>query len=83
MVKLPHEDDLEMQSVKELAHQLYPGLTFDTALPQSWVKACNNRGFDPRGSVIWGYPKDFHSGHPFPLTVEGMLGLAKLSANIS
>jgi hypothetical protein len=82
MVKLPHEDDLEMQSVKELAHQLYPDLTFDTALPQPWVDACANRGFDPRGQVVWGYPMGFISGHPLPITVEGMLGLARLAAHL-
>lgn len=77
MKALPREDDLEGISVGELAEQLYPGETIDTALPQPWVDWCMSRGFDPRGQVVWWMNSIV--GQPAPLTVEAALGLAALT----
>ena len=41
----------------ELAEQTYPGVTFDTALPQQWVNIMANRGFDVRRNFVTLYPK--------------------------
>ena len=42
--------------------------TFDTALPQDWVNEITAAGFDPRGEVVWGYPKGSLGGLPIPLS---------------
>ena len=41
-----------MKTVSELAEETYPGDTFDTALPQDWVNAMRERGFDVRGNFV-------------------------------
>jgi hypothetical protein len=41
---------------------------YDTALPQPWVNKITDTGFDPRGTVVWGYPKGSIFGLPIPLT---------------
>jgi len=61
----------------ELAERLYAGMTYDTALPQPWVDWCQERGFDPRGRVVWGYPNN--RGIPLPLTVEALIALISIS----
>lgn len=78
MMNLPSEDELEGISVGDLAQELYPELwdKIDTSLPQQWVDWCTNRGFDPRGRVVW-----LHNtilGQPLPITVEGMMGICAL-----
>lgn len=82
MLNLPHESELSWggPTVGELAAQLYPDLTYDTALPQQWVDLCIDRGFDPRSRVIWGYPNGW--GKPYPLTAEAALGLAHLTIGL-
>lgn len=70
-MNLPRTNDLPNYITKgELAKQLYPELTYDTALPQGWVDAVTTSSFDPRGCVVWGYPKGSCLGAPYPLTVE-------------
>ena len=79
MINLPHENDLIAMpnSVREMAEKLYPGVTYDTALPQGWVNEMQALGFDPRGQVIWLYPNGLLAGQPAPLTAEAMLELCK------
>jgi hypothetical protein len=60
----------------------YPGLTYDSALPQSWVDACYQRGIQPVGHVVWAYPKGSFGGHPVPVSEEGIHLLGKLAAHI-
>ena len=63
----------------DLSATLYPGITVDSALPQVWVDAATDRGFDPRPHVVWAYPKGSVFGEPRPITLTGVLGLARLS----
>lgn len=55
----------------EAAQILYPGLVFDTALPQLWVNEALRAEFDVRPHFIWGYPAHNILGMPYPLTQEG------------
>lgn len=58
-------------TVGRLAERLYGHLpAYDTALPQPWVNACLEDGFDPRGSFVWVYPVGSLMGQPGPLTAE-------------
>jgi hypothetical protein len=61
----------------------YPDLVYDYAIPQDWVDAMVRRGFDPRGHVVWGYPRGGIAGQPYPITVEGMLGLARIAGGVN
>jgi hypothetical protein len=68
--------------ISEYTSQLYPGVSFDTALPQSWVDAMANRGFDLRGQVVWGYPKEGGLyGCPLPLTEEAMMAMCLVAGH--
>ena len=81
-MKLQHRKDLPAWKTKgELATELYPTMTYDTALPQNWVNMCMEKGFDPRFSVVWGYPADTIMGRPFPLTLEADEFLSELGYN--
>jgi adenine deaminase len=60
-----------MPTVYELAEQTYPGVTFDSALPQDWVNAMQARGFDVRGHFVTLYPKDALA-YMAPITPEGI-----------
>lgn len=79
---LPSETELEHETVGELAARLYPDITFDYALPQSWVDIVRDRGFDPRGKVVWGYPKGSLHGFPLPLTWEAAISLLTIVAYV-
>lgn len=81
MILLPDLKTLEKdrKTVGELAEQLYPGMTYDTSLPQEWVNYCTARVFDPRGQVVWLYPDRDLLGIPAPLTQEAMLNLCALA----
>ena len=83
MLMLPSQTELSNTTVTELANQLYPATTFDTALPIHWVRACRARGFEPVGAVVWGYPQGFILGQPLPLTLEAMLRLARFAGDLS
>ena len=66
-----------------LASTLYPGVTVDSALPQAWVDKCQDCGFDPRPHVVWAYPNEYRTfGVPYPVTLEGVLGLARLTIRL-
>jgi hypothetical protein len=64
--EIPH-----WMSKGELAAEIYPHITYDTALPQDWVNKCQSLGFDPRPHFVWGYPPGSVMGQPLPLTKEG------------
>jgi hypothetical protein len=67
----------------DLSATLYPGITVDSALPQDWVNACVDHGFDPRPHVVWAYPKEYRTfGVPYPVTMAGVLGLARLTIRL-
>jgi hypothetical protein len=84
MLNLRNESELNGATVGQIAEELYRGVTYDTALPQTWVDTMQNRGFDPRGVVVWGYPEgNTLYGQPLPLTVEAALMLANLAGRIS
>ncbi len=82
MLMLPSQTELSNTTVTELAHQIYPALVFDTALPIDWVKQCTERGFNPVGSVVWGYPLRSLWGQPYPLTQEAALTLCALTGGL-
>jgi len=72
-IQLPHVNDLQYLrlTVKEQAERLYPGITFDYALPQPWVDECRTMGFDVRGHAVWLYPAGAGAfGEPGALTQE-------------
>ena len=60
----------------ELAKLLYPGVTYDVALPQQWVDEVTNEHFDPRYCVVWGYTsRQPIYGEPLALTQEAYRSL--------
>lgn len=75
---LPSIADLPEGITKgELAKQVYPHTTFDTALPQGWVDGCQELGFDPRTKFVWLYPEGSVVGYPAPLYLEAAQDLPK------
>lgn len=66
----------------DLIARVAPQVTFDTALPQGWVNHITDRGFDPRGQVVWSYPKGTVFGLPMPLTQEARSALIGLNEPI-
>ena len=69
------------RTFNELAEQTYPGVTFDTALPQQWVNRMAYRGFDVRGHFVTLYPKD-SIAYMAPITAEGIRMAAIIASNI-
>ena len=67
--------------LNELAEKTYPGVTFDTALPQQWVDAMSERGFDVRSHFVTLYPKD-SVAYMAPITTEGIRMAAIIASNI-
>lgn len=78
--KLPRLADIPPGTTKyDLGKQLYPDLTFDTALPQPWVDMMvTGYYFDPRLCVVWGYPPGNAFGNPYPLTQEAKAHLSRI-----
>ena len=64
-------DNGECFTVSFAAELLYPGITFDTALPQEWVNNLLDHGDDIRGKVVFAYPEGCVFGIPYPITTEG------------
>ena len=56
------------ETVAQAAERLYPGMTYDCALPQEWVDAGRCHAI---GHVIWGYPKGSIFGMPMAITEHG------------
>lgn len=67
----------------EAAEARYSGMTYDCALPQSWVDYCYALGRDPRGHFVWLYDEAAGlCGRPAPITPDGdemLLSLSKKS----
>ena len=66
----------------DLIARVAPQVTYDVALPQGWVNHITDRGFDPRGQVVWSYPKGTVFGLPMPLTQEARSALIGLNQHI-
>lgn len=66
-------------TVYELAEKIYPGVTFDSALPQAWVDAMQDRGFDVRGHFVTLYPKEGIS-YMAPITRQGITMAATVAS---
>jgi hypothetical protein len=62
------------ETVSERAKRLYPGQTFDIALPLTWVKNMKERGFNPVGHFVALYPEKNNgmSYYMAPVTEEGI-----------
>lgn len=60
------------ESVSAAAERMYPGVTFDTALPQPWVDAMRAESKEVRGHFVWLYPEGCTFGMPAPVTVEAL-----------
>jgi len=69
------------RTFNELAEQTYPGVTYDTALPQPWVNLMRDRGFDVRGHFVTLYSKDTVP-YMAPITDEGIRMAAIVASNI-
>ncbi len=66
----------QTETVSEAAERLFPGVTFDTALPQPWVDWAREKGTDVRGHFVWGYDDKAPTfGRPLPLTDKAVLFL--------
>lgn len=66
----------------DLIDLIDPQVTFDTTLPQGWVDDVTDRGFDPRGQVVWAYPQGTIFGLPMPLTEEAKTALIELNERL-
>lgn len=60
------------ETVDTAARRLYPGLTFDTALPQQWVDKLCARDLDPRDHFVWLYEQGRLAGRAAPVTPRGI-----------
>ena len=70
-----------METKDRAAERMYPGVTFDCALPQDWVnEAESSQGFDVRPHFVWGYPEGSCFGMPLPLSTEGVTFLLESEA---
>ena len=58
----------------QIAERMYPGVTFDVALPQPWVDMMQELIY-PKVEVpphfVWGYPEGNMGGIPLPISTEG------------
>ena len=76
---LPTLANLPSHTTKgDLIDLLNPQVPYDVALPQDWVNHITDRGFDPRGQVVWSYP----FGLPMPLTQEARSALIGLNERL-
>jgi hypothetical protein len=70
-----------MTTVNQAAEERYPGKTFDTALPQQWVDAMSERGFDVRGHFVTLYPTGSMIGYYMaPITDQGIEMAARIAS---
>ncbi len=71
-----------MKNTSQLAEEKYPGDVFDTALPQNWVNAMHERGFDVRGHFVTLYP---FVGVPYmaPVTDQGIRMAAVIASTLA
>ncbi len=68
---------MDNETVGQAAERMWPGVTWDSALPWLWVQEqVSDHGWEPRGQVVWGYTDDCQ-GFPLPLTIEAAYMLAR------
>jgi hypothetical protein len=70
-----------VQTKQDLAEARYGKQTIDYALPQGWVDACKEKGFDVVPHFVWLY--DDYVGRPASLTDEGDRMLSLLARTVS
>ncbi len=62
----------DLMASGEIAREIYPEYTYDTAVPWPWQKHCMEHGIDIRGRAVWLYrPRDC-LGSPAALDHEFM-----------
>ena len=60
-----------IEAKEQAAQRMYPGVTFDMALPQDWVDMMiDKHDADVRPHFVWGYENSM-MGCPLPVTAEG------------
>jgi hypothetical protein len=66
----------------QAAEKLYSGQTYDCAIPQSFVNACHERGFDDiTGHFVTLYPKGETFGYIAPITARGVEIAARIATH--
>lgn len=64
----------------EAAKARYPGMTYDHALPDSWLLYARARGHEVVGHFVWLYDdSDSFVGRPGPITPEGDVMMSYLA----
>jgi len=71
-LSLTSQERIMSETVGQAAERMYPDVTFDTALPQTWVDAHQDDGTEVLGHFVWLYPSGSTFGMPAPITVEGV-----------
>ena len=75
------DKNTNLHTVTDVADQIYPGVTYDTALPQPWVNIMRDRGFDVRGHFVSLYPDGMFC-YMAPITDRGIRMAAIIASNI-
>lgn len=60
-----------MMNKEDAAKKVLGAMTFDCALPQTWVNDAALKGHDVRPHFVWAYPKGDIWGLAFPITQAG------------
>jgi hypothetical protein len=63
----------------EAAEARYSGMTYDHALPDSWVQYARTLGQEVVGHFVWLYEDNSICGRPGPITPEGDVMLSHLA----
>lgn len=63
----------------EAAEARYSGMTYDHALPDSWVQYTRTNGHEVVGHFVWLYDGDSLGGRPAPITPEGDVMMSLLA----
>jgi hypothetical protein len=83
MLTIIAKSGIECESKGERAARLYPDVTFDYALPQSWVDKMTELGHkNVAGNFVWIYSGEGMMGEPGPISDEGIQMLARASLAI-
>lgn len=60
------------ETVRQAAERMYPGLTYDTSVPQSWFDdVMDATDESPFCQVVWLYPENSTFGFPAAVTAKG------------
>ena len=60
-----------LDSRPDAAERMYPGVTYDYALPHDWVRRMEDlHEVDVRPHFVWGYEGSL-IGYPLPITTDG------------